>query len=906
MRKTTLFWGLSLLLGLAIHAQSWKKVPWSSVENGHILFNEPMPTRYAFFKVQAAVIEQKLKNLYNNLQSTEELVFPVDVDGNTETFSIEKYRIYPQNSLNPSLKTYTARGRSKTGKTLYLSVSPWNIYGIVYHLSEPEFVLKSYTKDVLIGFSMAHYQFDQDEFQDEFQCEIDHLHARAYNGLDGIENEQNPYEGIQMAPASAFQRPASATFGLNIFTTAIYPKWVYTQHLLDLYNIPYNAPADTIRSLVMNSLINAVMRLNGVFERDVHSKFEIAANNHMVVRIDSLSDPLANSDTSDDNHWVDTLNYYVGAGNYNFRQLWGVGRPGGITYATIPCYGSLIAQARHPGSERYVMLLVAHENGHKMGAYYHLYSSTGCYDPALTSYPIEVGSGTTIMSYPGLCNPWISKRVIPRFNAYSIQQMLTTITSSTCQQIIPYSNNPPTVNAGPDKTIPKLTPFVLTASASDPDGDHLTYAWDEIDPADYSTSIDYSTKPQPTWTKGPLFRNYFQRDTNVRYFPIIDSIVVGNIYTEWEVLPSVSRDLKFVVTVRDNHYPAGQVAMDTVVLHVDSTSGPFRITSQQTAENWQPGDVVTVQWDVAGTDQPPVNCQYVDIIASYDAGRHFSDTIAAMVPNSGSYTFTVPNVHSPSAKIMVKAHDNYFLSVTPAQITIGNYNEYCDHYHLHAPHTPFEGVMHIEDTLYVAENNYVTDLNVRVKLDTIETNKIHIAIEGPDHQEVVLWDRHCGDVTPMDLTFDDESTNISCFPLVDTSRPPWESLAVFQNKYTQGPWILKIDYEGFATHPELIEWELQFCVLLDVMGIPNEKINDIHIFPNPFTGGFTVDFPYMNNQMVEITLTDMNGRIIYAQTYMPQGTRFVRQINPGNIGQGVYFIRVQQGNASFEGKLVKQ
>ena len=45
----------------------------------------------------------------------------------------------------------------------------------------------------------------------------------------------------------------------------------------------------------------------------------------------------------------------------------------------------------------------------------------------------------------------------------------------------PTGNTPPTVNAGADFTIPRSTPFALTATGSDADGDTLTYAWEQYD-----------------------------------------------------------------------------------------------------------------------------------------------------------------------------------------------------------------------------------------------------------------------------------------------------------------------------------------------------------------------------------------------------------------------------------------
>ncbi len=73
--------------------------------------------------------------------------------------------------------------------------------------------------------------------------------------------------------------------------------------------------------------------------------------------------------------------------------------------------------------------------------------------------------------------------------------------------VTPTGNNFPVVTAPASYTIPIRTPFVLTGSATDPDGDTVTYMWEQNDRgAAAGTSLISNTK-----TNGPLFRQFGTR-----------------------------------------------------------------------------------------------------------------------------------------------------------------------------------------------------------------------------------------------------------------------------------------------------------------------------------------------------------------------------------------------------------
>jgi hypothetical protein len=220
------------------------------------------------------------------------------------------------------------------------------------------------------------------------------------------------------------------------------------------------------------------------------------------------------------------------------------------------------------------------------------------------------------------------------------------------------------VNAGANYTIPAQTYFKLTGAASDPNGDALTYNWEEFD-------LGTASPPNTDNGSRPIFRSFNATTSPSRYFPRLSDIL-NNVVppTFGESLPTTTRTMNFRLTARDNRAGGGGVDYDTMSVSVIGTAGPFQVTAPNTAVTWQGFSSQTVTWNVANTSAAPVSCANVNILLSTDGGNTFPTVLAANTPNDGSQSIVVPNTATSNARIQVACATSIFFDVGNANFTI--------------------------------------------------------------------------------------------------------------------------------------------------------------------------------------------------------------------------------------------
>ncbi|WP_052732263.1 zinc-dependent metalloprotease [Hymenobacter terrenus] len=324
--------------------------------------------------------------------------------------------------------------------------------------------------------------------------------------------------------------------------------------------------------------------------------------------------------------------------------------------------------------------VLAHEMGHQHGADH---TFTGPCGSLGVGSNLEPGGGATIMAYTDVCNVQTLEDVpnteADHFNVCSLNQMRLHLQAVACPTATANTNLPPTLSAGADYVIPRNTPFTLTATGSDPNGETLFYTWNQFD---YTTNVNalgtiagingLAAIDDP---EAPLFRPRPPRTTPSRTFPDLRYVLANSNRPPdliGEALSNVGRDLHFVVTARDRRSTGGTFTTDNVTLTVAPGTGPFAITTQNADPAlWIAGQSATITWSVNGTDQAPIGVSQVRISLSTDGGQNFGTVLAASAPNTGSATVSIPNVTTRQARIRVEAVGNIFFDINDADFPIG-------------------------------------------------------------------------------------------------------------------------------------------------------------------------------------------------------------------------------------------
>jgi hypothetical protein len=421
-------------------------------------------------------------------------------------------------------------------------------------------------------------------------------------------------------------------------------------------------------------IIASVDRVNQVYEQEVGIRLILIDNNDLVVYDDPDTDPYIEREPKSGRNLIaqntNVLNSVIGAANYDVGHVFTLrcSDVGGVASLASACSPNTKGSATTCWSNNFeyvVVRIFAHELGHQFSATHTMNLCDNENETLSTGY--EPGSGSTIMSYGGLCgsNNVVSgaaaTRDITYFHANSVQLMYNFSRGLNCGTTINTANTQPEaiLEYSDGFTIPVRTPFWLEGMGMDMEGDNLTYCFEQHDAASKSCQLG-----EPS-DECPAFRSYPPHPENYRVFPRFSSIWNNQTFNDRnEVLVDYTRELNFVLTVRDNNMEVGAFGIDTMTFFTDENAGPFTVTYPNDAEDQTAGDIVEIKWDVANTNEAPVNCKTVDIILYNSSSWGDFTILKAGTENDGSEWVQMPETPQSGVRIMIMAADNIFFDIS--------------------------------------------------------------------------------------------------------------------------------------------------------------------------------------------------------------------------------------------------
>lgn len=584
-------------------------------------------------------------------------------DGSMQRFRVVESPVMAEalSAAYPDIKTFSVRGIDDVYANGKLDWNDFGFHGMIRSVNGDFFIDPYCVGDIKTY--ITYYTRDFVKAAEDIPHEIDVIagSGKKPNGTEPADQSGNKIANSTPAMCVGAQ--------LLTYRLAVTCTGEYAQAATGL-------SAPSIQQ-TLAKIVTSVNRVDGVYETDLAVRMVLVPTETAVIYTNPSTDPF----TANNNGGTllgqsqSAITTGIGSANFDIGHIFSTGG-GGIAFLGCVCSNNDKARgvtgSANPVGDPYDIDYVAHEMGHQFEGNHTFNSITGsCNGNRNASTSTEPGSGVTVMAYAGICSVNdLTLHSIPYFHATSYDEIVNFTNSgggSTCPTTATTGNLPPVVTGSGDYIIPKSTAFTLTGSAVDPDGDPLTYSWEEIDPGPGTGG---------NWNSGnkPYFRSYEPTTSPSRNFPKSSIVLSGNTaytLTKGEYVPGIAQVLQFRLTARDNKMGGGGVCYAINNVTIDN-SGPMAVTNPNTAGIvWNSGTQQTVTWDVNNTEVAPIGCTNVRILISLNGGSTFSVLVNSTL-NDGIETVTSPTVAAniTTCRIKVESIGNIFYDIGDKNFTI--------------------------------------------------------------------------------------------------------------------------------------------------------------------------------------------------------------------------------------------
>ncbi|MEM1122463.1 MAG: reprolysin-like metallopeptidase, partial [Bacteroidota bacterium] len=642
-------------LSVCLFAQSpiWKNLAIEELALARNGQSTILPKKYSAVQLSANNLTKLLAKAQPEFSSKKGLIIPIPMpDGSTENYEIWQSSIMEAGLANryPAIQTYKGKsvehpaiiGRfSWTNRDFRAAINTQEGMILIDPISgeNADYYTSYYAKDATITPEMA----------------------TAKSSCGTVES---PFNILQKEPTSfgkiAKSRNNTDPVDLYVYRAAIASSGEYAQ----FHN------ADT-KEEVLAEIVATMNRVNLIFERDLAMRMVLIEETDSLLFLDPATDPYSDGQDVARSYGENpaAIEKIIPPDQFDIGHVFVAGCGSGV----VGIGGGKVCDASKSlgiscqnsfNDAQFAFNIVAHEMGHQLYANHSWSSCPGNEEQQSSGTSYEPGSGSTIMSYAGACGSEnnLQNTADGYFHVANIEEMLTEKfvgRTSNCPEVVSTGNTLPAASLSYENGfyIPISTPFELTGNGIDPEGDVLTYSWEQFNLGPVS-SLGSPIR------SAPIFRSFSPSESPTRTFPRM-STIINNRMDDQEVLPTYSRNLTFRFTVRDNHPVAGGVNWATLSFEATEQAGPFWVEFPNAfSDTLTVGAFTEIRWDVANTDGNLVNCQKVNIKLSTDGGATFPITLIENTANDGAQMVTIPDAVTDRARIRVEAADNVFFDIS--------------------------------------------------------------------------------------------------------------------------------------------------------------------------------------------------------------------------------------------------
>ena len=885
----------SLLMSSSLFAQTNVVVgPWTQINESSIPVSGTRyikPTQFLTFSLD---VEEMRTTLASARRLTDPNYTPVFIHLPRPDGTIGTYKVYENETMSeglaalfPEIRSFDGIAKDGTGEVVKFDLTPQGFHAMTLTPGKQTTFIDPYSFG---GGDITNYIVYSREYlagSKTFECHFDHEEAAT-----DLAEEMGQVK---------FGDCTKRNYRLALSATGEYVTF----------------QGGTV-ALAQAAQVTTMNRVNGVYMRDLAVNMTIIANNNLLIYTNASTDPYTNGDPNsmiDENQT--NVTSVIGSANYDIGHVFGTDS-GGLAGLGVVCVSSQKASgvtgSSAPVGDAFDIDYVAHEMGHEFHGNHSFRGNGGaCAGNANGSTAMEPGSGSSIMAYAGICTGMdVQPHSDDYFHGVNLAEMHTFLmgTGNGCavSSVIPAQSSPTITGSTTSAlTIPANTPFALTATATDPDGDIITYCWEQMN------NQSSTQPPVATATGGPNFRTFNPTLSGTRYFPSIAAQLAGGPYT-WEKLPSVSRTMNFRCVVRDNEANGGCNDSQDITISTTSTAGPFIVNYPSTTGiSWAATSTQTVTWSVANTDIAPVSCANVDILLSTDGGVTFVN-VADNTPNDGSQDIVVPNTPSTTAIIMVICENGTFFDISnnvfaittgtpcsnPTPATLGGTTTICQGETTTLSVTA--GILNdATDWQWYTGSCGGTNVGTGTSITVSAPGTYYVRGEGG-----CVTPGTCSTITVTQTTVNPAATiiaNSSMNAQPASATYQWvdcnNGMAAISGATAQnfvptvnGSYAVIVTKNGCT--------DTSACVAYNFVGLEENALMNVSVFPNPTNGNITVQFA--SSQAATVNVTDVTGRVIRLIDNCESGTT----VDLAREAKGVYFLNIAIGNQVRTIKVTKQ